>query len=105
MGAAFDLEGGCSEREEAAMKIIGAELRLRVPYPGSTREIKIIPLEIELPDFLFQNNGWVELECTVHTSPGDVTARVQLPRPAIDHRHAIAEEQRLGAVNKFMESL
>jgi len=66
------------------VKVIGLEVRVGSNAIGREwkREAKVIPLELAIPAPL-STYPWgpdVYLEITAHTSQGDVTARMQLPK-------------------------
>lgn len=49
------------------MRIIGIELRIRNPQTGSTKELALIPLDLEVPD-----GAMFSMPCTLHTERGDI---------------------------------
>ncbi len=89
------------------MKVIGLEVKISAS--GRRCEAKIVPFELVLPEALAHFYGpIVYLEVTAHTSLGDVTASVPLPK---DHpgdpltlSQAIVEEA-LAELGRRVEAL
>ena len=67
------------------MNLIGAEIRVGVENGDGLQEAKLIPLEGVFPEIKGNYRHSQNLaEVTFHTSEGDVTMRVVLPRNRIE---------------------